>query len=522
MTYKNIAVLIDADNVGTKYIGAILDKIDTLGTITCKKIYGDWGQAHLSSWQSAILKYAIDPMQQFAYVKGKNATDIALVIEAMDLLHSQEYDAFCLVSSDSDFASLAVRIRKNNVPVYGFGEKKAVSSFQEACSQFFEVETLLDNAQSSTITAWDNKQLKQDTKLLNALRESVKQNLKNDDWANYAQIVSYFKQHHKDIDIKKYGYTKLIHLYQTIDIFSIKKDKETDNLIIRIKESESEKSTTQKPKYTTKQLQSDKLLVNAINELIIQNPKSDDKGWTNISYIASELNKNDKIDLDKYGYKKFSDLMIAIRLFDIKKQDNGVFVKLKNSPNKQPDSNHQIKENSNLSTRKTTPENSGISVANLSSLKQKPLILTGEIDVMIYHKTATDAVLWRLSENNKVRNDGDMIFYGQTHSEDGSILLENDDNISHFNIQLPQQENTVKRLIFTLSYENINTMPNKVVIKQAGIDCFVDVFDAQNAIGELLFYINRTDTGWQLITKSQAIHQDLRALCERFGVEVDD
>lgn len=137
MTYKNIAVLIDADNVGTKYIGAILDKIDTLGTITCKKIYGDWGQAHLSSWQSAILKYAIDPMQQFAYVKGKNATDIALVIEAMDLLHSQEYDAFCLVSSDSDFASLAVRIRKNNMPVYGFGEKKGGQLFSRSVQSIF-------------------------------------------------------------------------------------------------------------------------------------------------------------------------------------------------------------------------------------------------------------------------------------------------------------------------------------------------------------------------------------------------
>ena len=115
---KSIAVLIDADNASAKNIGYILQEIENIGHITCKKIYGDWGNVHIQSWQEALLKYAIDPMQHFAYVKGKNATDIGMVIEAMDLLYSNNYDGFCLISSDSDFTSLALRIRKNHVKVF--------------------------------------------------------------------------------------------------------------------------------------------------------------------------------------------------------------------------------------------------------------------------------------------------------------------------------------------------------------------------------------------------------------------
>lgn len=135
---NSLAVLIDADNASAKTIDDVFKAIEKLGKISAKKIYGDWSMLGLSaSWQDSILRHAIDPMQQFAYVKGKNATDIALVIEAMDLLHSGEYDGFCLVSSDSDFASLAVRIRKSGVKVFGFGRKEAVTSFRQACDDFF-------------------------------------------------------------------------------------------------------------------------------------------------------------------------------------------------------------------------------------------------------------------------------------------------------------------------------------------------------------------------------------------------
>ena len=130
---KSIAVLIDADNASAKNIDYILQEIENIGHITCKKIYGDWGNAHIQSWQEALLKYAIDPMQHFAYVKGKNATDIGMVIEAMDLLYSNNYDGFCLISSDSDFTSLALRIRKNHVKVFGFGKRNTVRAFPKKC-----------------------------------------------------------------------------------------------------------------------------------------------------------------------------------------------------------------------------------------------------------------------------------------------------------------------------------------------------------------------------------------------------
>ena len=134
---NSIAVLIDADNASAKNIGYVLTKIETLGNITCKKLYGDWGSSHIQSWREALLKYAIDPMQQFAYVKGKNATDIGMTIEAMDLLYSGNYDGFCLVSSDSDFTSLALRIRRNNIQVFGFGNYNTVKEFTQSCDQFF-------------------------------------------------------------------------------------------------------------------------------------------------------------------------------------------------------------------------------------------------------------------------------------------------------------------------------------------------------------------------------------------------
>lgn len=143
---NNIAVLIDADNASVNSIGDIIQKINSFGRVTCKKIYGDWGNAHIKSWQEALLKYAIDPIQQFAYVKGKNATDIGLVIEAMDLLYSDKYDCFCLISSDSDFTSLAVRIRQDSVKVFGFGKRSTVDSFTQACDKFYYIEDLLPNA----------------------------------------------------------------------------------------------------------------------------------------------------------------------------------------------------------------------------------------------------------------------------------------------------------------------------------------------------------------------------------------
>lgn len=135
---KHIAVLIDADNVNSQKFDQIITKINSLGTIGTKRIYGDFTKANLSSWENTILKYAIIKKHQTSYTTGKNSSDIALTIDAMDLLHSKECDGFCIISSDSDFIGLALRIRQTNMPVYGFGNTNSIKEFRQACTEFLK------------------------------------------------------------------------------------------------------------------------------------------------------------------------------------------------------------------------------------------------------------------------------------------------------------------------------------------------------------------------------------------------
>lgn len=527
---NNIAVLIDADNASAKTIDKVLQAIEKLGKISTKKIYGDWSMTGLSaSWQQAILRHAIDPMQQFAYVKGKNATDIALVIEAMDLLHSGEYDGFCLISSDSDFASLAVRIRKSGVKVYGFGKKEAVISFRQACDEFFEVENLNQptaciptKQQPIQSTAWDGKKLKGDSKLLKALRDSITQNTK-DDWANYSQIVTYFKKNHGDIDIKKYGYHKLIKVYQAMeDVFTV--NNYNSHFRIRLKNNQTPQSNQ---KYTLEQLRQETLLLEAIYKAIEHG--KNDEGWCNLGQVSSYMSQNYDIDIKKYGYKKFSELITAIRLFDIKKQSNGIYVKLKNQqpkPTAQSDNSQSVLPKPTLQPD-NPPKADSVPQKPLTpdELNQTPLILNGKINVYMYRGASTDAVLWRLGDNKKVRHDGDMIFYGQTQSSDGDIEL--DSNIVHemFTCQLSAQSSDIHRLVFSVSHEcGVMEAPTKIIIEQDNRQLFMGEFAPTNdtAKSAILLILNRTDGGWRVVPRPQFVRHDLRELCTAFGVDVDD
>lgn len=138
-----LAVLIDADNISATVIKSLLAKVDTLGQVLVKRIYGDFTSPASASWKKVLHKHSIKPMQQFAYTKRKNATDSALIIDAMDLLYTQRFDGFCLVSSDSDFTSLAIRLREEGIKVFGFGEQKTPESFCKACYQFVFIEDLI-------------------------------------------------------------------------------------------------------------------------------------------------------------------------------------------------------------------------------------------------------------------------------------------------------------------------------------------------------------------------------------------
>ena len=148
---RRLAILIDADNTSPRIAAGLFEEVAKFGEASVRRIYGDFSGQRLKSWADILQKYAIDPYQQFAYTTGKNASDIALVIDAMDLLHSGQFDGFCLVSSDSDFTRLASRLREQGADVFGFGEQKTPESFRQACRKFIYTENLLPEAQVSTV-----------------------------------------------------------------------------------------------------------------------------------------------------------------------------------------------------------------------------------------------------------------------------------------------------------------------------------------------------------------------------------
>ena len=150
---RRFAVLIDADNTSPQIAGGLFEEVAKFGEASVRRIYGDFSNQRLKSWTEILQKYAIDPYQQFAYTTGKNASDIALVIDAMDLLHSGRFDGFCLVSSDSDFTRLASRLREQGADVYGFGAQKTPESFRQACRRFIYTENLLPQTPALTSSA---------------------------------------------------------------------------------------------------------------------------------------------------------------------------------------------------------------------------------------------------------------------------------------------------------------------------------------------------------------------------------
>lgn len=331
--FKNIAVLIDADNIGSSKIDWVFSQIQTLGTITTKRIYGDFAKSHLSSWEGAILKYAIEKKHQTSYSTGKNSSDIALAIDAMDLLYTNQCDAFCIISSDSDFIGLALRLRRTNIQVFGFGENKTIKEFRQVCSQFFEIG---NNSQSksnttinppknttesiSTIKKFTENELKGDTKLLNALRESIINNL-SDDWANYGTVNTYLIKNFEHIQPKFYGYSKWSDIITMINLFEV--ELRQGGLFVRLKNNTSKNEVTQK--YTANKLKQDVVLISAIRDSINQNLVN---GWADYSHFHTYLNKNfPKLKVDNYGYSKWRSLIEQIGLFEFESLENKLFIR---------------------------------------------------------------------------------------------------------------------------------------------------------------------------------------------------
>ncbi|MDN4478318.1 NYN domain-containing protein [Demequina lignilytica] len=208
-----LAVLIDADNAPAKHLEQLLVEIAKYGTASVRRAYGDWTSTQLNSWKDHLLKHSVQPMQQFSYTTGKNATDSALIIDAMDLLHAGNLDGFCLVTSDSDFTRLAARIREEGLTVYGFGERKTPEPFRAACDTFVYVENLaLTKPKAAEEAA--KPQLQRDETLDRLLAEAVDAASGDDGWANLGTVGSNLSKLASDFDSRTWGFSKLKDLMQ--------------------------------------------------------------------------------------------------------------------------------------------------------------------------------------------------------------------------------------------------------------------------------------------------------------------
>lgn len=246
----NLAVLIDADNVPYSNIKGMLDEIAKIGVPTIKRIYGDWTKPTVSGWKQPLLEHAITPIQQYSYTTGKNATDSAMIIDAMDILHEGKVDGFCLVSSDSDFTRLAVRLRESGMQVIGIGERKTPNPFIVACDKFIYIEIIGrdsdEQPEADTVSTKKSKTEKPNIepvnkKLIQLLKRTVEDLADDEGWAYLGDIGNLIIKKRPDFDPRNYGFAKLTALVKAqkkvFEIDERKTDKGHSQLIfVKIKE----------------------------------------------------------------------------------------------------------------------------------------------------------------------------------------------------------------------------------------------------------------------------------------------
>jgi uncharacterized LabA/DUF88 family protein len=234
-----LAILIDADNTSAKIADGLFEEIAKIGEASVRRIYGDFSSSRSKGWAELLARHAIIPQQQFAYTTGKNASDITLVIDAMDLLHSGRFDGFCLVSSDSDFTRLASRIREQGVDVYGFGEQKTPESFRQACRRFVYTENLLPQAATNgTDAAAAPKPLQPPAEATPVIARIIAQMESEDGWVTLGAVGTQLANLASDFDPRTFGFRKLSDLVRKTDAFEIDHPK-GGSLRIRLKPAEA-------------------------------------------------------------------------------------------------------------------------------------------------------------------------------------------------------------------------------------------------------------------------------------------
>lgn len=224
---KRFAVLIDAENVSEKYIKFILDEISNYGVATIKRIYGDWTKPALSSWKNVLLNNSITPIQQYSYTTGKNSTDSAMIIDAIDILYAGNIEGFCIVSSDSDFTRLASRLRESGMFVVGMGEKKTPAPFIAACDKFKYLEVLAQDAMpQATEGPSDQSVTTIDYTSLDAVKNTiltiVQETSDDDGWASLGDVGNILTKRYPDFDVRNYGFKKLTPFVNSLNVFEIK------------------------------------------------------------------------------------------------------------------------------------------------------------------------------------------------------------------------------------------------------------------------------------------------------------
>ena len=275
------AVLIDADNVAAKYIKYILDEMSNYGIVTYKRVYGDWTRSNLASWKTMALENAITPVQQYSYTIGKNSTDSAMIIDAMDILYSNNVDGFCIVSSDSDFTRLAIRLRESGKHVIGMGEQKTPKPFSTACNAFKYLEVLAEDDIPGTVGGEIVAMKSLESDIIRIIAENA--NLQEE--INIGELGSRLQGRYPDFDVRNYGYSKFSQFLKDFDCLSFRQV--GSSILVSLKPQETD-------------------LKNVISVLtgIIQS--NGNKGY-NLGELKKQLcAKMPDFSVKTYGYSKFS------------------------------------------------------------------------------------------------------------------------------------------------------------------------------------------------------------------------
>ena len=241
-----LAVLIDAENVPYKNIKGILEEVAKYGTPTIKRIYADWTNAALSGWKGALLENAITPIQQYSYTSGKNSSDSALIIDAMDILYSEKVDGFCIISSDSDFTRLAIRLREAGMKVFGIGERKTPNAFIVACDKFIYIEIINMPVKNNELDPNESKKenvnvqeakastLLIDEELISLIATSVNDVADESGWAFLGEVGNLISKKQPDFDARNYGFARLTILIKSLNRFEVEQRKTNNSKIKHI------------------------------------------------------------------------------------------------------------------------------------------------------------------------------------------------------------------------------------------------------------------------------------------------